>query len=114
MFGPEYQANPAESLKLLREEKPIFFSEEMNYWVVTRYEDMKNIFRDPITFSARNVLEKFTPNSAEADAILAKYDYAMDRTRVNEDEPIHMERRRELLDAFAEANRAELREKTRS
>jgi len=113
MFGPEYQANPAESLKLLREEKPIFFSEEMNYWVVTRYADIKNIFRDPITFSARNVLEKFTPNSAEADAILASYGYAMDRTLVNEDEPIHMERRRELLDAFAAPNLEELREMTR-
>lgn len=113
MFGAAYQANPAESLKVFREEKPIFFSEAMNYWVVTRYEDMKNIFRDPITFSARNVLEKFTPNSAEADAILAKYDYAMDRTLVNEDEPIHMERRRELLDAFAAPNLEELREMTR-
>lgn len=113
MFGPEYQANPAESLKLLREEKPIFFSEEMNYWVVTRYADIKNIFRDPIIFSARNVLEKFTPNSAEADEILASYGYAMDRTLVNEDEPIHMERRRALLDAFAAPNLEELREMTR-
>lgn len=114
MFGPEYQANPAESLKEFREEKPIFFSEKMNYWIVTRYEDIKNIFRDPITFSARNVLEKFTPNSKEADEILASYGYAMNRTLVNEDEPIHMERRRELLDAFAAPNLEELRDTTRA
>lgn len=114
MFGPEYQMSPAESLKEFREEKPIFFSEEMNYWVVTRYEDIKNIFRDPIIFSARNVLEKFTPNSPEADEILASYGYAMDRTLVNEDEPIHMERRRELLDAFAAPNLEELRDMTRA
>lgn len=113
MFGPAYQACPATSLRQFREEKPIFFSEKMNYWVVTKYEDIKNIFRDPITFSARNVLEKFTPNSKEADEILASYGYAMNRTLVNEDEPIHMERRRELLDAFAAPNLEELRDLTR-
>lgn len=113
MFADEYQANPAESLKHFREEKPIFFSEAMNYWVVTRYQDMKEIFRDPITFSARNVLEKFTPNSEEADEILKSYNYAMNRTLVNEDEPIHMERRRELLDAFSVPNLEELRETTK-
>src|SRR5690625_466547 len=113
MFGPNYQACPATSLLQFREEKPIFFSEKMNYWVVTKYEDIKNIFRDPITFSARNVLEKFTPNSKEADEILASYGYAMNRTLVNEDEPIHMERRRELLDAFAAPNLEELRDLTR-
>lgn len=85
----------------------------MNHWVVTRHHDIKNIFRDPILFSARNVLEKLTPSSAEAEAVLASYGYAMNRTLVNEDEPIHMERRRELLDAFSAANLSELRELTR-
>lgn len=113
MFGESYQSDPAESLKKFRQEKPIFFSEEMNYWVVTSYQDMKEIFRDPITFSARNVLEKFTPNSEEADQVLKSYNYGMNKTLVNEDEPIHMERRRELLDAFAAPNLEELREMTR-
>lgn len=113
MFGEAYQTNPAESLKQFREEKPIFFSEKMNYWVVTRYKDIKEIFRDPITFSARNVLEKFTPNSEEADNILKSYNYGMNKTLVNEDEPIHMERRRELLDAFSAPNLESLREVTK-
>lgn len=113
MFGEAYQTNPAESLKQFREEKPIFFSERMNYWVVTRYKDIKEIFRDPITFSARNVLEKFTPNSEEADNILKSYNYGMNKTLVNEDEPIHMERRRELLDAFSAPNLEGLREVTK-
>lgn len=114
MFGPEYQSCPATSLQQFREEKPIFFSEEMNYWVVTRYEDIREIFRDPIVFSARNVLEKFTPDSEESAEILRSYNYGMNRTLVNEDEPIHMERRRELLDAFAAPNLEELRGLTQS
>ncbi|WP_223146200.1 cytochrome P450/oxidoreductase [Pusillimonas sp. ANT_WB101] len=113
MFGPEYQSCPATSMQNFREEKPIFFSEKMNYWIVTRYEDIREIFRDPITFSARNALEKIAPNSAEADEILKSYNYGMNRTLVNEDEPIHMERRRELLDAFAAPNLEQLRELTK-
>lgn len=109
MFGEDYQKDPPESLKQFREERPIFFSEKMNYWIVTRYEDIKTIFRDPVLFSARNVLEKFTPNSKEADDILKSYNYNMHKTLVNEDEPIHMERRRELLDAFSNENLAGLR-----
>jgi len=114
MFGPEYQRDPAESLKDFRAEKPIFFSEKMNYWIVTRYEDIKTIFRDPVLFSARNALEKFTDTSKEANDILASYNYAMNKTLVNEDEPIHMERRRELLDAFAAPNLEALRDTTRA
>lgn len=113
MFEHAYQADPAESLKRFREEKPIFFSETMNHWVVTRYQDIKEIFRDPVMFSARNVLEKFTPNSEEAEQVLKSYSYAMNKTLVNEDEPIHMERRRELLDAFSAPNLEELRDITR-
>lgn len=100
-FDQAYQKDPATALSDFREQLPIFYSEKMGYWVVTRYEDVKAIFRDPIVFSACNVLEKLTPNSAEAEAILKKYHYAMNRTLVNEDEPIHMQRRRALLEAFA-------------
>lgn len=100
-FDPAYQQDPAQSLQIFREQLPIFYSEKMGYWVITRYEDVKAIFRDPITFSACNALEKLTPPCPEALNILEKYNYGMNRTLVNEDEPIHMERRRALLDAFA-------------
>lgn len=100
-FDQAYQQDPARALQDFREQLPIFYSETMGYWVVTRYEDVKAIFRDPILFSACNALEKLTPNGQEADAILKKYQYAMNRTLVNEDEPVHMQRRRALLDAFA-------------
>ena len=103
MFDAAYQQDPAGSLKLFREHLPMFYSEAMGYWIVTRYEDVKALFRDPILFSACNALEKLTPSSAEALAVLEKYQYGMDRTMVNEDEPVHMERRRALIDAFAPA-----------
>lgn len=101
MFAEAYQKDPANSLKDFREQHPIFYSEKMGYWIVTRYDDVKAIFRDPIVFSACNALEKLTPSCPEASKILEKYHYAMNRTLVNEDEPVHMERRRALMEAFS-------------
>ena len=54
MFGAAYQTDPAEALKEFREQLPIFYSEAMGHWIVTRYEDVKAVFRDPIVFSAYN------------------------------------------------------------
>lgn len=99
-FGPEYQADPAEALRWSRDAEPVFFSESLGYWVVSRYDDIKSIFRDPITFSPAIALEKITPPTPEAVEVLRRADYGMNRTLVNEDEPAHMARRRVLLDAF--------------
>ncbi|MEZ5792761.1 MAG: cytochrome P450/oxidoreductase [Nitratireductor sp.] len=78
----------------------MFYSPKLGYWVVSRYEDVKAVFRDNILFSPSIALEKITPSPPEAAAILEKYNYAMNRTLVNEDEPAHMERRRLLLEDF--------------
>ncbi|WP_433410412.1 cytochrome P450/oxidoreductase [Saccharomonospora azurea] len=99
-FTGPYQEDPPGSLRWSRDEEPVFYSPELGYWVVTRYEDVKAVFRDNETFSPANVLEKITPFGDEANAVLAKYDYAMGRTLVNEDEPAHMPRRRALMEPF--------------
>lgn len=99
-FAPEYQQNPAATLRWAREDEPVFYSPELGYWVVTRYDDVKAVFRDNILFSPSIALEKITPAPPEAAEILKGYGYAMNRTMVNEDEPEHMERRRLLMNAF--------------
>ncbi|WP_109468398.1 cytochrome P450/oxidoreductase [Albibacillus kandeliae] len=103
-FEGPYQLDPAEALRWSRDQLPVFYSPKLGYWVVSRYDDIKAVFRDNILFSPKNVLEKITPATDEAMAILKSYDYAMNRTMVNEDEPAHMERRRALLDHFLPEN----------
>lgn len=105
-FEGAYQKNPANALKWAREEEPVFYSPELGYWVVTRFSDVKAVFRDPLLFSPANALEKITPAPPEAAEILKSYGFAMARTMVNEDEPQHMARRRALLDAFLPENLA--------
>ncbi|MGR3198692.1 MAG: cytochrome P450, partial [Paracoccus sp. (in: a-proteobacteria)] len=103
-FEGAYQVDPAEALRWSRDQMPVFYAPKLGYWVVSRYDDIKAVFRDSILFSPRNVLEKISPATAEAQEILRRYDYAMARTLVNEDEPAHMERRRALLDHFLPQN----------
>jgi len=100
-FAASYQADPAEVLRWSRDDEPVFFSPKLGYWVVSRYEDVKAVFRDNAIFSPANALEKITPFSSEADAILKQHNYGMARTLVNEDEPAHLERRRALMFSFS-------------
>ncbi|WP_323122687.1 cytochrome P450/oxidoreductase [Burkholderia alba] len=99
-FGDGYQQNPPEYVRWSREQEPVFYSPALGYWVVTRYDDIKAIFRDNLTFSPSIALEKITPTGPEANRVLASYGYAMNRTLVNEDEPAHMPRRRLLMEPF--------------
>jgi cytochrome P450/ferredoxin-NADP reductase len=99
-FEGDFHLDPSEALRWSRERQPVFYSPKLGYWVVSRYADVKAIFRDNATFSPSIALEKITPFLPEANATLARYDYAMRRTLVNEDEPAHMERRRALMHSF--------------
>lgn len=99
-FSHAYQLDPATYLQWAREEEPVFYSPQLGYWVVTRYDDVKAIFRDNKTFSPSIALEKITPTGPEANAVLESYGFALNRTLVNEDEPAHMPRRRALMKPF--------------
>lgn len=99
-FQDAYMEDPAEFVRWAREEMPVFYSPKLDYWVVTRYQAIKDIFRDPITFSPSNVLEPVGAPPPEVKDILGQYGYAMNRTLVNEDEPMHMARRRVLMEPF--------------
>ncbi|VVE77258.1 cytochrome P450/oxidoreductase [Pandoraea sputorum] len=99
-FEDGYQQDPPEYVRWAREQEPVFYSPKLGYWVVTRYDDIKAIFRDNITFSPSIALEKITPTGPEANEVLASYGFALNRTLVNEDEPAHMPRRRVLMEPF--------------
>ncbi|MFT4099745.1 MAG: cytochrome P450/oxidoreductase [Burkholderiaceae bacterium] len=99
-FSDGYQQDPPEYVRWAREQEPVFYSPVLDYWVVTRFDDIKAIFRDNLTFSPSIALEKITPTGPEANAVLASYGFALNRTLVNEDEPAHMPRRRALMEPF--------------
>ena len=71
------------SLEIARREEPVFYSPEINYWVVTRYDDVFAILRDPERFSAANANTPITPLPNEALDLLQEGGYALEGIQVN-------------------------------
>ena len=70
-FRPYDIAEPFGFYAQARAESPVFFSEELGYWVVSRYEDIRAIFKDPATFSSENTQEPYKPRPPEVAKIFA-------------------------------------------
>lgn len=69
-FDPFDLNKPHAKWEQFRKEQPIFFHEPSGYWVVSRYEDMKEIFNDWKTFSSENAQKPMRPMSEEGKKIL--------------------------------------------
>jgi hypothetical protein len=108
-FQDPYLANPFAWLEHARAEEPVFYSADLNAFVVTKYEDIAAIMRDTDTFSPRNVLELITPLYPSSLQKLISAEVGNGPILVNEDEPVHMQRRRRLTTHFLPewANRLE-------
>jgi cytochrome P450 len=70
-MSPEYAADPYPTLKLLRDHYPVFNFPETDNWIITRYDDVVNTFKDTENFSA-------SPNGESIGAVfgptLMEYD----------------------------------------
>ncbi|AFK04374.1 cytochrome P450 [Emticicia oligotrophica DSM 17448] len=69
-FKPFDLTNPFPFYKQAREEEPIFFSEELGYYVVTRFQDIKEIFGNWKVFTSENAQSPFKPIAPKAKALM--------------------------------------------
>jgi hypothetical protein len=69
-FDPFDIASPFDFYARARAEEPVFFSEELGYWIVSRYEDIQAIFKDPKTFSSENTQAPYKPRPPEVQKVL--------------------------------------------
>ena len=114
-----------------RSETPIFYSPELDYWVITRYEDVKTIFKDLETFSSEITGKPLVPLSPAVQKVLDEGNFGSqsgmsalmppDHTRIRSfinkgftprrvaslEDPIR-QRTHELIDRFAQEGRADL------
>jgi cytochrome P450 len=51
-FDPELRSNPYKVYRALREESPVYWSDVMQLWVLTRYDDVFAVLRDQARFSS--------------------------------------------------------------
>ncbi len=69
-FTPFDLADPFAFYTRARHEASIFYSPELDYWVLTRYADIRDVFRDPATFSSENTQAPYRQRPAEVQRVL--------------------------------------------
>jgi cytochrome P450 len=74
-FRPFDLADPFAFYARARAEEPVFFSEELGYYVVTRYADVLAILKQPRLFSSENTQAPYKPRPAEVERVLEQGDF---------------------------------------
>jgi len=88
-FSNDYLTNPYPGLAKLREENPIFYSEKLGFLVVTRMEDVTEVFSDHDVYSSENVQDPVFPVCDRAAAVLAAEDFNPVAVMSNKQQPDH-------------------------
>lgn len=100
-YTDRYVANPYAWLAKKREDEPVFYSEELGYVVVTRMEDVNEVFMNPDVFSSANVQDPVFPICKEAADILSAEDYNPVAVMSNRQPPDHMRIRKYTQAGFS-------------
>ena len=100
-FAEDYLQDPYPHLQALREQAPVFYSPELDYWVVTRQADVQSCFSDQARYSALVALDPIVPPWPSTIEIMQRHGFVPGPSLVNEDPPLHHERRKRLARAFS-------------
>ncbi len=92
--------DPYPFLARVRRENPVVYCEPVDMWLVTRHQDVEEVFLDPNRFSAAIAQAPLMPLCDEATEIL-KADFRIQPTMSNFDPPGHARIRRTLARAFS-------------
>jgi cytochrome P450 len=97
---PPHLENPYPVYAQAREQAPVFFSPLHDAWVVTRYEDVRAILRDPTRFSSAHLFRTPVNPTPEVLAELAQLPPEL-HLLVSEDPPTHRRTRGLVSKAFS-------------
>jgi cytochrome P450 len=99
-FHNPYLADPYPFFAEANTTTPAFYSPLLDYWVVTRYHDIRQVFQTPRLFSAANALAPIQPICPGAEQILKEEGFRPVQTLTNNDPPAHTRVRRLANVAF--------------
>jgi cytochrome P450 len=99
-FHDPYLADPYPFFAEARAATPVFYSPDLDYWVVTRYHDVRYVFQTPKLFSAVNTLAPLQPICPVAGHLLDEGGFRPIPTLTNIDPPGHSRLRRLANVAF--------------
>jgi cytochrome P450 len=81
--------------------EPVFYAESIGYYVITKYADIEQVFRDPDTYSAAVAQSPLGTLVSEAEQILLAGGHQPQPSMVSLDEPAHGRLRRPAARAFS-------------
>lgn len=100
-LSPEFLADPYRVMAGLDlRDRPVFYAPSLDYYVVTRYEDVEQVFRDNVTFSAATAQLPLVEVVPEAQEILLAGGHKPQPSMVSLDEPAHSRLRGPAAKAF--------------
>ncbi|MEM7799483.1 MAG: cytochrome P450 [Chloroflexota bacterium] len=99
-FQSPYLDDPYPFLARARVAEPVFYSPEIDHWIVTHYEDVKTILRDTKNYSSEMAQSPIKPWPKEAVEKFKSYNLNIPPVFTNNQPPSHTEVRRFVNDAF--------------
>ena len=106
-LSPEYLADPYPFLAAAAA-VPAFYCESIDHWVVTRYHDIRQIFRTPTLFSTANANSPLRPPCPMAAKALEEGGFQVSPDLANVDPPAHTRVRKIANVAFTPKRVAEM------
>lgn len=106
LTDPVIQARPIEFYQTLRTEAPVHFDEKLGMWLVSRYDDIVTLLRDPDTYSDKHgyAAQYASGYFEEFKAIIERDGGGFFEDAIKSDPPYHT-RIRKLLDKAFTAHR---------
>jgi cytochrome P450 len=111
-LDPDYLEDPYPYFARFRQEVPVFYAPKIDFWVVSRYDDIMRIVKDPETFSNARVQEPLYPLTSEALENLKKGVRVVPTTSTA-DPPLHRRTRKHAARTFSARRVAELEPRIR-
>ena len=99
-FTDPYISDPYAFFAKVRTEEPIFYSPEIDHWVVTRYDHVQAMLYDTENYSSRNAQSPIKAWPQEALALFNAQNFEIVPYLTNNDPPSHTQVRRFLQHAF--------------
>ena len=100
-FDPVYLRDPYAVLAERKSKHPVFYAEDLGYLVLTRMEDVAEVFRRKDDFSSENVQDPVLPICEAAQKTLSVDDYKPIKVMSNRAQPDHTRIRRYTQAGFS-------------
>ena len=113
-LSPTFLDDPFAVLALLPRETPVFYAPSIDYYVVTRYADIKAVLLDPETYSASPAQLPLAQLVPEAAQILLGGGHRPQPSMVSLDTPAHTRLRSPTARAFTPGRVTQMEPRIRS